>query len=203
MVDFKLYVISDRALVPNLTQFVTEAARVGLRAFQLREKDLFGKSLLEFANNIRCAAPNCKLFVNDRADIALASGAEGIHLPETSWPVSRIRNSFPQLRCGVSVHSLDGALIAEDNGADYIIYGPVYDTPSKQRIGMDARGLEALTEVTRRTNIPVFAIGGVTPQRARKCIEHGAWGVAVMSDILTAPNIGERIGEYREAMGGL
>jgi thiamine-phosphate pyrophosphorylase len=203
MVDFKLYLISDRTLVPDLTQFVIEAARSGLRAFQLREKDLSGKSLLEFAKNIRAAAPACKLFVNDRADIATASGAEGIHLPETSWPMSRIHRSFPQLLYGVSVHSLDGAKAAQENGADFIVFGPIFDTPSKQKIGMEARGLEALKEVTHRVNIPVFAIGGITPQRARQCIEHGSWGVAVMSDIFTAPNIGERISEYREALGGL
>ncbi len=203
MVDFKLYVISNRALVPDLAKFVSEASHAGLRAFQLREKDLSGKSLFELAKNIRSTAPNCKLFINDRADIAMASGASGIHLPETSWPVSRIHRSFPKLQCGVSVHSLDGAMIAEDNGADFIVFGPVFDTPSKQKIGIEARGLDGLTEVTQQVKIPVFAIGGMTPERTRQCIEHGAWGVAAVRDLLTAPNLKERIAEYKDVLGVL
>jgi thiamine-phosphate pyrophosphorylase len=203
VLDFKLYAIGNRTLVPNLMEFVREAARAGLHAFQLREKNLSGRSLFELSKHIREAAPQCKLFVNDRTDIALASKADGIHLPETSWPVSRIRESFPQLQCAVSVHSLHGAIVAEKHGADFIIFGPVFDTPSKQNIGMEARGLAALAEVSRTVNIPIFAIGGITPNRARQCFEHGAWGVATMSDILLASNIGERLGEYKEALGSL
>jgi thiamine-phosphate pyrophosphorylase len=203
MLDFKLYLISNRMLVPNLATFVSEAAHLGLRAFQLREKDLSGKSLLELANNIRRIAPDFKFFVNDRADIAMASGADGIHLPETSWPATRIHQSFPYLRCGVSVHSLHGALVAEEIGADFIVFGPVFDTPSKQRIGIKACGLDTLAETARLISIPTFAIGGMTPERARQCVEHGAWGVATMSDMLTAPNISERLGEYKEKLGSL
>ncbi len=203
MVDFRLYAISNRALVPDLTQFVREAAHSGLRAFQIRENDLSGRSLFDLANSIRNVAPNCKLFVNDRADVAMASGANGIHLPETSWPLNRIRQSFPKLQCGISVHSLHGAMAAEENVADFIVFGPVFDTPSKQHIGMEAHGLDVLATVTRLINIPIFAIGGMTPERARQCIKRGAWGVAAMSDLLTAPNIGERLGEYKEAMGSL
>jgi thiamine-phosphate pyrophosphorylase len=203
MLDFKLYAISNRAFVLDLTQFVTEAVRVGLRAFQLREKDLSGKSLLELANNIRRVAPDCKLFVNDRADIAMASGANGIQLPEASWAPDRILKTFPTLQCGVSVHSLHSAMAAEEKGADFIVFGPVFDTPSKRKIGMDARGLDSLSEVTRAINIPVLAIGGMTPGRARQSTEHGAWGVATMSDLLTTPNISERLCEYKEALGSL
>ena len=203
MLDFRLYVISNRALVPDLVQFVREAAHSGLRAFQLREKDLSGRSLFELSKNICNVAPNCKIFVNDRADIAMTSGADGIHLPETGWPLNRIRQSFPKLQCGISVHSLRGAMTAEENGADFIVFGPVFDTPSKQHIGMEAHGLDVLATVTRSINIPIFAIGGTTPVRARQCIERGAWGVATMSDLLTAPNIGERMDEYKEALGSL
>ncbi len=203
MVDFKLYAISNRTLIPDLKEFVREAAQAGLRAFQLREKDLPSKLLFDLAKNIHGAAPQCNLFVNDRADIAMASGANGIHLPEASWPVSRINQSFPNLQCGVSVHSLQGAMVAEENGAHFIVFGPVFDTPSKRHIGMEALGLNALAETARLTNIPVFAIGGITPERAQQCIEHGAWGVATMSDILTAPNLSERMSEYKEALGSL
>jgi thiamine-phosphate pyrophosphorylase len=203
MLDFKLYAIGNLTLVRDLTLFVSEAARGGLRAFQLREKDLSGRSLFDLTKNIRNAAPHCKLFINDRADIAMSSGADGVHLPETSWPTNRIRQSFPQLQCGVSVHSLDGAKLAEENEADFIVFGPVFDTPSKQSIGMEAQGLAALSEIAHNINIPAFAIGGITPERARQCIQHGAWGVATMSDLLTAPNISERLGEYKEALGSL
>ncbi len=203
MLDFKLYAIGNRTLVPDLTAFVREAASAGLRAFQLREKDLSGNKLCALASNIRIVVPDCKLFINDRADVALASGANGIHLPEASWPPHRIHKSFPQLQYGVSVHSISGAITAQHNKADFLVFGPVFETPSKQQIGMEARGLDLLTDVVRSTNIPVFAIGGVTPERARHCMNSGAWGVAVMSDLLTATNISERLGEYREALGSL
>ncbi len=203
MLDFRLYAIGNRALVPDLTEFVREAARAGLRAFQLREKDLSGKPLFELAKNIRHAAPNCKLFVNDRADISIAVEADGIQLPETSWPASRIHQTFPKLLCGVSVHSQHGAMAAEENGADFIVFGPVFGTPSKLNIGMEARGLGALSKIARSTKIPVLGIGGMTPDRGRQCRDHGAWGVATMSDLLTAPTISEQLGAYEEALGGL
>lgn len=203
MLDFRLYAISNRNLVPDLGAFVKNAAEAGLRAFQLREKDLSGKELFELAQQIRIEAQGCKFFVNDRADIAQSSGADGIHLPEAGWPADRIHASFPKLQCGVSVHSLDSALRARDNGADFLVFGPVFETPSKQKIGMEPRRLDMLTSVSRNVSIPVLAIGGMNPNRARQCMECGASGVAVMSDLLTAPNLLERMSEYREALGSL
>jgi thiamine-phosphate pyrophosphorylase len=196
VVDFRLYAISDRRLQDPI-DFVSRAAAAGLRAFQLREKDLPTRETLSLARKIK-ESSTCKLFINDRADIGVNSEADGVHVPETSWPVFRLRQIFPKLLYGASIHSIDIARKAEDEGADFILFGPIFETPHK-----DAQGLSALQEITRHVNIPVFAVGGMTPERAKQCREAGAWGVAVIRNLLTAPNISERLGEYQESLGSL
>ncbi|SRR5579883_385107 len=198
MLDFKLYAISDRKLVPDIPEFVTQASKAGLRAFQLREKDLPGKSLFELASGIRSAASECQLFINDRADIAVSSGAWGIHLPENSWSPKRLKSSFSNLLVGASVHSARTAQEAEEGGADFLLFGPVFETPLKE-----TKGLKALKEIVSAVKLPVFAVGGMTPERARQCIEQGAWGVAAIRDLLQASNISERLHEYKEVLGSL
>jgi thiamine-phosphate pyrophosphorylase len=103
---------------------------------------------------------------------------------------------------GASTHSLGAALQAEDSGASFITFGPVFETPSKMRFGMPL-GLEALGKVTATVRIPVFAIGGITPVRAKACRDNGARGVAVISAILGAPDIARAVGEFEESLGGL
>jgi len=117
------------------------------------------------------------LMLSERMDIALAAGLDGVHLPEHSCPALRLRNASPAMLYGKSVHSLEGALSAEKEGVDYIFFSPVFTSLSKPRYG-PLQGPKKLREVCKAVSIPVFALGGITPENAIQCIECGAWGVA-------------------------
>jgi len=202
VVDFRLYAISDRRLCDPV-DFVRRAEPAGLRAFQLREKEMSARDALSISKDIRNISPSFKVFVNERADIALTAHADGVHLPESSWPAKRLKLSFPRMLCGASAHSLEAAQLAEEDGADFIVFGPVFQTPSKQALGIEPCGVMALKEVANAIRIPLFAIGGITPGRARQCVDAGAWGVAVIRDLLLAADVPQKLGEYEEALGSL
>jgi thiamine-phosphate pyrophosphorylase len=217
MLDFKLYAITDRWLTKDLKQFASEAAGHGLRALRMRETDMEPKDSFRLAMGLRNAIPQSKLFLSppDGAEeiagavggFAGIVGANGIHLPERAigneWSPKRIKGAFASMLCGVSVHSSESAQKAEAWGADFLTFGPVYATPSKQAMGFGPQGVDKLADMVKKVKIPVFAIGGITPAGARICVDNGAWGVAVVRDLLVAPNLGERLDEYREILGKL
>lgn len=217
MLDFKLYVISDRWLATNLVEFATLAEREGLRAFRLREPDLEPRDSLQLAKELRGSLTKSKLFVSAPEDaeklVSVTAGfaatvsADGIHLPERAIGNSRspekLRVPIPHLLCGVSVHSIDSAKRAEAWGADFLTFGPVFHTPSKHAMGFHTQGVKAVNAIVKSVHVPVFAIGGITPTGAKRCIEEGAWGVAAIRDLLVAPNLKERLSEYKEVLGGL
>ena len=129
------------------------------------------------------------LFINDRIDLALALEADGVHLRSDSVPVSVARRQLgPRRFIGVSTHSAEEVVRAEEEGADFVVLGPVYDTASKRAFGPPI-GLAPLEEASRRCTIPVFAIGGITAESIRKVLDAGAFGVAVISSILSADNV--------------
>ena len=135
-----------------------------------------------------------KLLVNDRADIARAAGADGVHLTTHSLPAAVVRSGFgPEFLIGVSSHSLEEAQAARDGGADFVVFGPVFETESKRAYG-PPQGLDKLREVTRELNeFPVFAIGGITLDNIAACLEAGAAGIAAIrlfSDPSTWPQKG-------------
>ncbi len=206
MVDFKLYLVTNRILCQDvsLEKIVREACGAGVRAVQLREKDLSGKTLYEQAKALRDATwhANAVLLVNDRADIALAVGADGIHCPENGFPVHTARRLFPEGLVGASVHSTERAQGAQTSGADFILFGPIFSTPSKAGYGAP-QGLDALAGVAGAVNAPVFAIGGITPENTRLCIEAGAAGIGVMSAILSADNVTRVVAAFEDTLGGL
>jgi thiamine-phosphate pyrophosphorylase len=207
MVDFRLYLVTDRRLVAprSLEEAVDQACRAGVRAVQLREKDLDAKDLLDLAARLRAitSSSGTALLINDRADISLACGGDGVHLPEAGFPAVAARRVLRAgAVVGVSAHSLGAALAAEDNAADFITFGPVFETPSKRQYG-EPLGLAALRQAASTVRIPVFAIGGITPQRTRACLDQGAHGVAVISAILGAPDIARAVGDFEKALGGL
>ncbi len=205
MVDFRLYLITDRHRCEGrrLASVLQVACEAGVRAVQLREKDLSTKAFWDLAEEIYSLVEGigARLLINDRADIAGPVGAFGVHLPENGMPVPAARKAMGGRGIiGVSTHDPDKARRAEDEGADFVTYGPVYFTPSKAAYG-EPVGLQNLETVTRLLSIPVFAIGGILPNRVKPCVEAGAHGVAVISGILSAPDVMAAVKEYRNALG--
>lgn len=180
-----------------------EAFQGGVRSLQLREKRLNSKDLLTLALEIKPLVQryNAKLFINDRADIAVMAGADGVHLTEASVQASEVKNNFPELIVGVSTHSLEGARLAETQGADFITFSPIYETPSKTSYG-PPQGLDPLRQVTQSARLPVLALGGITLHRVPECLEHGAFGVAVISDIWDSTEIKQHSSKYTQNFGG-
>jgi thiamine-phosphate pyrophosphorylase len=182
---------------------VVEAClEAGLRGLQLREKDLQVRDLLALALGLREATRRrgARLLVNDRADVALAAGADGVQRTHESLPVATLRAIWPAGLVGASVHSLADAIAATAEGADFLVFGPVFDTPSKRAYG-PPQGLEALRRVSGETARPVLAIGGITPGRVREVLAAGAAGVAVISAILAAERPGDATRAFLDALG--
>ena len=204
--DLRLYLITDRSLFEGQKYFLSavEAALMGgVRALQLREKDLSDSELIKLAIQLRILTSNykAKLIINSCAEIAEKIGADGVHLTETRLPANEVKSSFPDLIVGVSTHSLEGAHLAEKEGADYITFSPVYKTPSKASYG-EPQGLSSLRKVTQAVSLPVLALGGITLHRVPECLEQGAFGVALISDIWDSSNIKEHSFEYMQNFGG-
>jgi thiamine-phosphate pyrophosphorylase len=201
LIDLRLYLITDRRLFTSHgSQFtaVEDALKGGLRAVQLREKDLGTRDLLNMAYMMRDLAEqyNARLFVNDRVDIALAVGADGVHLGQNSMSARPVRKiSGNKLLIGVSTHGIDEAIEAEKDGADFITLGPIYQTPSKLKYG-NPIGIDTLRKVKSKVSIPVLAIGGIKVDKVKELTEVGADGIALISAILTAENIKETTEEF-------
>jgi len=190
-VDFRLYLVTDRRRTAgrSLVSVVGRAVRAGARAVQVRERDLTVRELHALATDIQREVPTAALFINDRVDLALALPSRGVHLRENSLPTSVVRGLLqPGQWLGRSVHSIDGVVAAEREGADFVVMGPIYDTPSKREYGPPL-GLRLLEAAAQRVRVPIFAIGGITADRAREVRQAGGFGVAVMSSILSAPNV--------------
>lgn len=193
-----LMLVSDRSLAGGpggLVAAVEQAVAGGVDAVQLREKDLPGDGLLALARRLRAVIEGrCLLLVNGPLKVALAAGADGLHLPEDA-PFPRGRGG---LLVGRSVHSLPAARRAEAEGADYLIAGPVYETPSHP----DAQpgGPPLVEEIAASVAAPVLAIGGVTAGRVPELVEAGAAGVAVISAVLDADDRRKAAKVLREAL---
>ena len=191
-VDFSLYLITDRGATAGreLLAVVEEALAGGVRGVQLREKGLSGRDYLELAQAMRrlTARYGALLLVNDRADVALAAGADGVHLPEAGLPVSAARGLLGKEKLiGASCHSLEAARAAERAGADFITFGPVYQTPSKAAYG-EPVGIAPFADAVRELSIPVFPLGGVTRERVPELLAVGARCVACIAALLAAPS---------------
>lgn len=189
-VPFRLLLVSDRKRVPAgaLLTRIEAALRGGVDAVQLREKDLPARALFDLAHELRALtrAHGARLLINDRIDVALAVAADGVHLPADSFAVADARSLLGEARLiGVSTHSPAEAQAAAMAGADYIVFGPIFETASKRPYGPPL-GLDALATLTSTLPTPVLAIGGIHRQRAAEVRQHGAAGVAVIDAILGA-----------------
>ncbi len=167
---------------------IEQALLGGVRAIQLREKDLGGKELFSLAEKTKklCARYGASLFINDRIDVALAVDADGIQLGSSSIPIAAARKLMGDKRLiGASTHSMKEALAAEEAGADFVLFGPVYFTPSKATYG-NPQGLERLQEAVEKISLPVYAIGGVKAENVAELKKTGARGVALISAVMSA-----------------
>lgn len=187
---------------------IDQAAAAGVDWIQLREKDLPARELADLAGEaLRRGLRAAAVLVNDRADVACACKTTGVHLGEQGLPVKAARR-LAGLRCagreflvGVSVHSLEKAQEAERDAADYLIFGPVFATPSKERFGMP-QGLRQLREVCMHVAIPVLAIGGISLENARECLAAGASGIAAIRLFQDAEDIKGTVARLREGAWG-
>jgi thiamine-phosphate pyrophosphorylase len=199
---FQLCYITDRhGLAPSmLVPRLHAVAQAGVDLIQLREKDLASRELLGLAKSAVevSQGSNARIVINDRLDVALAAGAHGVHLGGQSAPPEVVRRHVDKdFLVGVSCHSLEDALKAEAGGADYILLGPIFDTPSKRPFGPPL-GLNKLSEVAKRIRIPLLALGGITVERVRPCLEAGATGIAGIRLFQEVPSVADRICEMRE-----
>lgn len=194
------YVTDRHALGDSSTDVANALARIGTAIeagvdwIQIRERDLSARKWSELtraalemrsASSAKDRQARAKIIVNDRVDVAIAVGADGVHLGGESLPVSEINNMrvggvFPDgFLIGASSHSVDGAQTAERDGADYVFFGPIFETPAKIKFGTP-QGLGRLAEVCDSVRLPVIAIGGITHENAADCIAAGAAGIAAI-----------------------
>ena len=188
VVDFSLYLITDRRQIAerSLLAVVREALEGGVRAVQLREKEISGRELFMLAEELRNITREygARLLINDRLDIALAVDADGVHLGAASLPVSTARRLLgPQRLIGYSAHALYEASQAAEEGADFVTFGPVFYTPSKARYG-EPLGIELLRSACAALAIPVFALGGVKRENIAGIMAAKAHGIALISGII-------------------
>lgn len=203
-VDFHLLLVTDRSLVRerSLESALRESVDAGVPAIQLRERDLSTCELLSLAGQIHAMTKSrgVRLIINDRVDLVQALDLDGVHLRASSLPVSVARRVLgPRRLIGVSTHSVKEVQQAGDDGADYVILGPIFETPSKREFGAPL-GLAALADACRRSSVPVFAIGGMTIKRIVAAREAGASGVAMIGGILGREDVGAATVEMQAAV---
>jgi thiamine-phosphate pyrophosphorylase len=204
---FELYYITDRTQLNSLTldASIERAIAAGVDWVQIREKDLAARPLwghTERAVHQARQQGSSRVMVNDRLDVALAAQTDGVHLGTRSMAVDAVRRlAPPELIVGVSCHSLEEARAAEIGGADYILLGPIFETPSKLQYGPPL-GLGKLRQVTMEITIPVFALGGINIDRVTACRENGAAGIAGIRLFQDSDSIAELVGNLREKARG-
>lgn len=159
----------------NPEKYAAAGIQAGVDFIQIREKDLDARSLFDLVCTIRDAAAGTrtKILVNGRLDVALAAAVDGVHLPGNGLPAERVRPLVRTLSC--SVHSIGEAVAAERSKVDFVIFGPVFETPGKSPVG-----LQALKDVVAAVRIPVLAIGGINQQNTAAVMEAGAAGIAAI-----------------------
>jgi thiamine-phosphate pyrophosphorylase len=204
-----IYVITDRRALPEASwpsqlELLAAAARLGATHIQIREKDLSAQQLAEYTRQaIAVARPHgTRILVNDRADVALAVGADGVHLRVTSLSAGEVRAfAPPDFLIGVSTHSLAEAQAAQNGGANFITCGPVYETPSKREYGAPL-GLQTLSAIAQAITLPTYALGGITKANLHEPLQNGAAGIAAISLFQNAEQLADTIAAIHLAKRG-
>lgn len=200
--DLSLYLVADVEFAAgrDLAYLAGEAVLGGVTIVQLRAKGLETREFLELANRMAAALKRCSvsLIINDRIDIALACGAEGVHLGQDDMPLDKARQLLGKSKIiGVSVNTLKEAQEAERQGADYVGLGPIYATTTKDT-DLPALGPEGIRRMRPKIGIPIIAIGGINVDNATNVMRAGAAGIAVVSAILDAPDARKAAAELKK-----
>jgi thiamine-phosphate pyrophosphorylase len=174
----------NRYAITDSLEVVRRAADMGANLIQIRAKELSARTLMRLVEHAVGIAPG-RIVVNTRADIAMACGAAGVHLPSDSPSPRRIVP--PEFLIGASCHNIAELQWAESEEFNFVVYGPIFDTPGKG----PALGLDALRQAVNSVRVPIYALGGVTEENARLCLEAGAYGIAGMRLFSTAPRSSE------------
>lgn len=192
-----LYAMADTLQQPELScaTLARQLCAGGARLLQLRVKQGSTRDFLSHAAEVKriCGRYGATLIVNDRLDIALAVDADGVHLGQDDLPLDAARALCGRRKIlGVSTHNLAQATAAQSAGADYIGFGPLFGTTSKST-GYMPRGLDQLAALRRQIRIPIVAIGGITVRRAPQVLRAGADAVALIGDLVRAPDVSRRV----------
>jgi thiamine-phosphate pyrophosphorylase len=182
--------IRGRSPEPVLMELLSGGAKI----VQLRAKKLSAREFLEIACRARelTRAQGCRLIINDRVDVALSCGADGVHLGQEDLPLHAARSLLPAKIIGISTHNLEQAKQAQDGGADYIGFGPMYGTATKET-GYSARGVAMLSEIRRGLRVAIVAIGGINEANVGEIWNGGADAAAIISDILAAEDVAAKV----------
>lgn len=185
-----LYVVITEALCAGRTalDILEMILAAGVRLVQLREKEISSRRLYELAVEFRrqTRAVGSLLIINDRLDIAMAAGADGVHLGQDDLPVRVARRLAPDLLIGASTHSLEEALAAQESGASYVNIGPVFATPTKE--GVSPLGPEMIDQVAPHLRIPWTTMGGIKKTNLDQVVARGARHPAVITAVTAAPD---------------
>lgn len=200
-IDYSLYLVTDRKILGtrDLAASVEKAIQGGVTLVQLREKSVSSKEFLELAQRVKeiTSRYDIPLIINDRLDIALAVDAEGLHIGQDDLPMIKARELFGKDKIiGVSASTLEEALLAQQQGADYLGVGAIFSTPTKT----DAPevSLEQLSQIKKSVSIPIVAIGGINLVNLKQVIGTGIDGVSVVSAILAQEDILQAAKQFRE-----
>jgi thiamine-phosphate pyrophosphorylase len=205
-IDYSLYLVTDRGLSRGRSniEIVTAAVRGGATVVQLREKDCTTREFIEQALALKkfLKGHGVPLIINDRVDVAQAVKADGVHLGQTDMPLGLAKKILGEsMIIGISAESLQDAIEAEKDGADYLGVSPIYATPTKTDTA-PALGLEGLREIRKAVRLPLVAIGGLNTKTAADVIRSGADGVAVVSAIVAADDPESAAGDLKKIITG-
>lgn len=194
----KLHVITDGKKTNEELTDILRSIHPYVDRIHIREKEKTARELAQLLEQLlKSGVPANKLIINDRVDVAQAFSVRGVQLAFHSLDVRLVKQSFPRLEIGCSVHSLEEAAYAEGNGADFLLYGHIFTTSSK--LGQQPRGVDNLKVMVENSSVPIIGIGGITPENSKQIGETGASGIAVMSGILDSPTPVLIAKKYRES----